>query len=137
MVSIYDKNPQLLVAKASDELKKKMSAPSWSLYVKTGVSRDRVPENPDWWYVRAASIMRRIHLNGPVGVERLRTYYGGLHRRGHKPAHFARGGGKIVRVILQDLEKAGFVQKVDKPKKGRILTADGKRFLNAVAKSVA
>ncbi len=136
MVSIQDADAQKLVSKVSDELKKKLSMPEWAKYAKTGVSRERVPDSPDWWYMRAASVLRRIYLDGPVGVTRLRSYYGGLHRRGHKPAHFAKGGGKILRIILQDLEKAGYVQKADKPKSGRVVTNDGKRFLNSIAKQV-
>ena len=131
MTSIRDVESQKLVNAASDQLKERIKMPDWALYIKTGVNRERPPENRDWWYVRGASIMRRLYLDGPVGVSRLRTYYGGLHRRGHKPAHFARGGGKIIRTLLTDLEKAGLVAK---DKKGRTLTKDGIKLVNAAAK---
>ena len=131
MVSIRDIESQKLVNAASDQLKERIKMPEWALYVKTGVNRERPPENRDWWYVRGASIMRRLYLDGPVGVSRLRTYYGGLHRRGHKPAHFARGGGKIIRTLLTDLEKAGLVAK---DKKGRALTKEGIKLVNVAAK---
>ncbi len=131
MVSIQDVETRKLIELAAEELKAKMQIPEWAKYVKTGVSRERPPENKDWWYIRGASIMRRLYLDGPVGVSRLRSYYGGLHRRGHKPAHFARGSGKIIRVLLIDLEKAGFITK---DKKGRILTKEGIKFINSAAK---
>jgi small subunit ribosomal protein S19e len=132
MTSIRDSNQSELVKKAAEELKKSMKQPEWSLYVKTGVSRERPPENADWWFLRAASLLRRIYLDGPVGVPRLRSYYGGLHRRGHKPAHFKKGSGKIVRIILQDLEKLGYVQKAER--KGRRISPMGQKFLDGLAK---
>jgi len=107
--------------------------PDWALYVKTGVSRERTPEQSNWWYLRAASILRKVYKDGPVGTQRLRSYYGGLHRRGHKPAHFAKGSGKVVRTILQDLEKAGLIKK---GKKGRLITPAGMKMLNAAAKKL-
>jgi small subunit ribosomal protein S19e len=135
MVSIADVDPEKLVAKTAEELKKKIKQPDWAVFVKTGVSKERPPEQAGWWYVRAASVMRRVYIDGPVGISKLRSYYGGLHRRGHKPAHFAKGSGKILRVILQDLEKAGLVQKTEK-RKGRILTNEGRKFMMAVTKQI-
>ncbi len=134
MVSVRDVDADILVKKTAEELKKKIQKPGWAVFVKTGVSKERPPESPDWWYIRAASIMRRIYLDGPVGIERLRSYYGGLHRRGHKPAHFAKAGGKVIRVILQDLEKNSLIEKADK--KGRKITKQGQKFLDGVAKAI-
>ena len=136
MVSVKDVDSQELILKTADALKEKMQMPSWALYVKTGTSKQRVPEQKDWWYLRAASIMRRIYVDGPVGTSRLRSYYGGRKRYGHGPAHFARGGGKIIRVILQDLEKLGYIKKIDKPKKGRVITPEGMKFLSKITKEV-
>lgn len=135
MVSARDADQQRLVEKAADELKKSMKAPDWAKYVKTGMSRERPPENTDWWYVRSASVLRKVYFDGPVGVSRLRSFYGGLHRRGHKPAHFAKGSGKILRVILQDLEKAGLVKQAEK-RKGRTVTPQGQKLLDGVAKNI-
>lgn len=135
MTSILDVKADELIKKAAEELKNKIKQPDWSLYVKTGVSRERPPEQKNWWYIRAASILRRLYIDGPIGVSKLRSYYGGRHRRGHKPAHFAKGSGKIIRVILQDLEKIGFVQVAEK-RKGRILTKEGKKFLVNIAKQI-
>jgi len=134
-VLIQDAPAEEFIKKAADELKNKIKQPEWSLFVKTGVGRERPPEQNDWWYVRAASILRRIYLDGPVGVSRLRTYYGSRHRRGHKPAHFAKGSGKIIRTILQQLEEIGFIKKVEKPKKGRVITPEGQKFLDKIAKT--
>ena len=134
MVSARDANPELLVKKTAVELQKKIHMPEWAKFVKTGVSRERPPEQDDWWFLRAASLHRRIYMDGPVGVSKLRTYYGGLQRQGHQPAHFKKAGGKIIRTILQDLERVGLIEKINKPKKGRIVTREGQKFLDKVAK---
>jgi len=135
MVGARDIPANELIEKASAELEKKITMPDWARIVKTGVSRERPPEQKNWWYLRSASILRKVYIEGPVGVSRLRTFYGGLHRRGHKPAHYAKGSGKVIRVILQDLERAGLIEKVNKPKKGRVATREGQKFLDKVAKS--
>ena len=131
MTSIRDVKQSRLVEKLAEELSRNMTQPEWSVHVKTGVNRERAPEQRNWWHLRSASVLRKIGLDGPVGAQRLRTYYGGLHRRGHKPAHFARGSGKVLRVIMQDLEKAGYVKK---EKKGRVITKEGLKMLNQAAK---
>lgn len=121
-----------LLERLKEELKAypELKPPHWSYFVKTGVHAERRPEQPDWWYMRAASIMRRLYLDGPVGVSRLRTYYGGRKNRGQAPEHFRKAGGKIIRTILQQLEKAGFAEKV---KGGRRLTRKGVELLYRLA----
>ena len=54
--------------------------------------------------------MRRIYIDGPVGTEKLRTFYGGRKRRGTKPARFGKGSGSVIGKLLQQLEAAGFVE---------------------------
>jgi small subunit ribosomal protein S19e len=136
MVSARDVEANGLIIKTSVELEKKLTMPDWAKFVKTGVSRERPPEQKNWWYIRSASVLRKVYMEGPVGVSRLRTFYGGLKRNGHQPAHYAKGSGKVLRVILQDLERAGLIEKINKPKKGRIVTREGQKFLDKVAKSV-
>lgn len=133
MVSARNADQSRLVAKMSAQLKEQVQMPEWARFVKTGVSRERPPEQPDWFYLRTASVLRKIYTDGPVGVQKLRSYYGGLHRRGHKPAHFAKGSGKLTRTILQQLEAAGYVKK---EKKGRSVTPQGQKFVDGAAKEV-
>ena len=120
-----------------EELKKEMkglgevSPPSWAQFVKTGSHRQGPPQQEDWWYMRAASILRNLYLRGPVGVERLRTKYGGRKDRGVRPEHFRKASGHIIRKILQQLEKAGLVERVDG--KGRKITPKGQSLLDSLA----
>ncbi|HKZ45210.1 MAG TPA: 40S ribosomal protein S19, partial [archaeon] len=68
------------------------------------------------------------------GVSSLRSYYGGRKERGYKPAHFRRASGNIIRKILQQLEKAGFIEKVAK---GRKITSKGQKLMDRVAYEVS
>jgi len=107
--------------------------PDWVDFVKTSTNRQRPSIEEDFWYKRSASILRQIYIKKIVGVERLRTRYGGRKDRGNRPPEFRKGAGKIIRVILQQAEKAGFIEKVKTPKKsGRQLTEKGKVFLESV-----
>jgi small subunit ribosomal protein S19e len=115
-MSVYDVPADLLIKRVAESLKNEISPPEWANFVKTGVNRERAPEQGDWWYIRVASILRRIYIDGPVGIERLRTFYGGRKRRGVRLAHFAKGSGAIVRNALHQLEKLGYVTKT---KEGR------------------
>ena len=130
-----DAPTQKLILRLSEELKKNenIKPPEWSKYVKTGVSEERPPTQPDWWFLRSAALLRKIYINGPVGVQRLRNAFGGRRRRGHKPAHHKKAGGKAIRLMLQQLETAGLVKKVEKPKRGRIATPKGQKMLNKIA----
>ena len=121
------------------ELKKieAVKPPEWASFVKTGSSRKFPPRQEDWWYTRMASILRRVYLNGPVGIERLRTYYGSKKDRGHKPERFRRASGNIIRKSLQQLEAAGLIEKSkDVKKKGRIMSDKGKKFISDIIKEV-
>ncbi len=107
--------------------------PEWSLYVKSSVARARPINEEDFWFKRAASILRQIYIREIVGVERLKTRYGGRKDRGVKPKKFYKGGGKIIRLILQQAEKADLVMKTEGGKKGRKLTVKGKEFMEKIA----
>ncbi|ACX72216.1 Ribosomal protein S19e [Methanocaldococcus vulcanius M7] len=134
MVTVYDVPAEKLIQKTAEKLKElDINVPEWVNFVKTGVSRERRPEQDDWWYVRCASILRKIYIYGPVGISRLRTAYGGRKNRGHEPEHFYKGSGNIIRKALQELERLGFVEKTPE---GRVITPKGRSFLDNIAKEV-
>ena len=109
--------------------------PDWSLFAKTGPHKERIPDDPDWWYYRAASMLRKLYISGePIGIETFRVIYGGLQDRGSAPDHFKKAGGSHIRKILQQLEKAGLVTKAGN--KGRVLTPKGRSVLDKVANKV-
>lgn len=115
-----------------EELKKfpEIKVPHWAKFAKSSAANERPPEQKDFWFIRSASILRRLYIDGPIGVSRLRTYYGKRKRRGRRPAISFKASGKIIRTILQQLEKSGLVQTV---KGGRALTPKGRSLLDKIA----
>ena len=133
--NVYDLGGEEYVNKLSSKLKEmeEFSMPEWAFYVKTSMVKERPPMSSDWWYVRAASILRQVYLKGTVGVGKLSTRYGGKMDRGMQPPKFFKGSRKIIRVILQQAEKAGFREKMKEPKHGRRFTKIGKKFMDEAA----
>lgn len=133
MPTVYDIPANALIPRLAQELKTRneIEAPEWAIFVKTGAHKERAPDDPDWWYIRCASILRKIYMNGPVGTERLRIVYGGRKRRGVKPNRFRRGSGAVARTALQQLERAGFIKK--RGNKGREMTGIGTSYMDKVS----
>ena len=134
MATIYDKDTQELIEKAAEGLQKEVTLPDWAKLVRTSHAKKRVPLQPNWWQLRAASILRKVYVDGPIGTNKLRTKYGSKKNRGHRPERFKRASGKIIRTILQQLEKAEYI-KQDKHgnHKGRVITPKGKSFLDKLS----
>ncbi len=119
---------------AAIKKEKLFEKPPWVDFVKTSTHKQRPTIDQDFWYKRAASILRQLYIKNIVGVERLRTRYGGRKDRGSQPPEFRKGGGKIIRAILQQAEAAALVEKVKEAKRhGRRLTQKGKTFLETIA----
>ncbi|MCD6331583.1 MAG: 30S ribosomal protein S19e, partial [Thermoplasmata archaeon] len=97
--------------------------------------KERPPEDPDWWYIRVASVLRKVYMRGPIGVSRLRALYGGRRDRGVKPYKHVKGSGSIARKALQQLEALGLVEKVEG--KGRKITSKGQSLVDNTAHEVA
>jgi small subunit ribosomal protein S19e len=132
MTTVYDVPADKLIARVAAELKEKpgITAPEWAPFAKTGAHKEMPPEDPDWWYIRTAAVLRRVYVDGPVGVERMRSVYGGSKNRGSKPNVTVKGSGSILRKAVQQLEAAGYVTK---QKSGRVVTPAGASFLDGVA----
>ena len=66
-----------VIDRAAEGLKKldEVKAPEWAKFVKTGAGKERPPMNKDWWQKRAAAVLRRVAVTGPVGVSKLRSKY--------------------------------------------------------------
>ena len=137
MPTPYDVPASLLIDRLARYLKNNVDPikpPEWAPFVKTGVHKERPPENPDWWYIRCASLLRKIYIKGPVGVERLRSEYGGRKDRGVRPEHTMKGSGAIIRNALKQLEEANLVKTVNR--KGRIVTSEGRRLLDLLSTEI-
>jgi small subunit ribosomal protein S19e len=131
LLSAYDVPAAKLIEKLAKHLKEnvdEVTPPAWASIVKTGAHAQRQPANPDWWYIRCASLMRKIYVHGPVGVERLRAEYGGRKDHGVGPEHSAKASGAIIRKALQQLEAAGLIETLKSH--GRKMTRTGRKLLD-------
>ncbi|MBN1941014.1 MAG: 30S ribosomal protein S19e [Candidatus Diapherotrites archaeon] len=130
----FDVAPNKIVNATALELEKQgLKMPEWAVFVKTGSHRERTPTDTKWWYNRLASVLYRVYKDGPVGTQRLRTYYGGRKNRGVKPHAFRKAGGKIIRVCLQELEKQGLIKK--NKSGGRVISGRGASLLDKISKA--
>ena len=135
MAKVHDVPADVLLRKLTDILKNEdIPAPSWASFVKTGSHADRPPHEKDWWHIRCASILRKIYLHGPIGINDLRKEFGGGKPVGYGAAHHRDAGGAIIRNAIHGLEKLGYVEKVEK--KGRVVTKQGMQKLDRLATEI-
>lgn len=136
LTSAYDVPANTLLealARYFKERVKEINPPNWARFAKTGPSRKSPPHNLDWWYMRAASILRKLYIGGPIGVSRLRSIYGGRKDYPMRKARKLKSGGANIRKILQQLERAGLVTH---DLKGRRITDEGRQLVDYVAKTL-
>jgi len=113
MAKVNDVPADLLISKLADILKNEdIPAPSWAPFVKTGSHADKPPQDSDWWHTRCASILRKVYLHGPLGINDLRKVYGGGKASGYGARNHRSAGGAIIRKAIQGFEKLGYVEKV-------------------------
>ncbi|WP_455364181.1 30S ribosomal protein S19e [[Eubacterium] cellulosolvens] len=134
MPTVFDVSPEPLIKQLAMHLKEnveEVAPPSWAFTAKTGAFKEHPPSERDWWYIRCASLLRKLYVKSPAGISRLRKEYGGRARRGRRREHTYKGSGSAIRDPLQQLQKAGLVETVDK--KGRRLSKEGRRLLDKIA----
>ncbi|MDG6985653.1 MAG: 30S ribosomal protein S19e [Nitrososphaerota archaeon] len=135
MVNAHDVPSAKLISALAEQMKSVSSVqePDWAKYVKTGSHAERPPSSSDWWFTRAASLLRKLYIHGPVGLTDLERAYGGTKALHYFPKHHRDAGGSNIRKILKQLEQAEFVTKTPK---GRVLTPKGRALLDKVSKDI-
>jgi small subunit ribosomal protein S19e len=111
-----------------------MEVPTWVDIVKTASYKELAPYDPDWFYIRAASMARKLYVSGNMGVGAFRKNYGGAKNNGVCRHHHSIGSGSVARAVLKQLESVGVVEKGPK---GRRITPSGQRDLDRIAGRVA
>lgn len=87
-----------------------LKVPKSAEYVKTAHFKELAPLDPDWFYVRSASVARQIYLRCNIGVGAMTRKHGGKKRRGSRPNVFARSSGSVDRRAMQALQGLGIVK---------------------------
>ena len=138
MTTLYDVPAEDLIEAVAEKIESELEAPEWLEFTKTGTGRELPPEQDDFWSRRAASLLRKVAIDGPVGVERLRTAYGdsakGSTRYRVRPNHNREGSGNVIRTALQQLEDAGYIETSEA--RGRTVSGEGRALLDDTADEV-
>lgn len=135
MVSAHDVPSSRLITALAEQMKALpvVQEPEWATFVKTGSHAERPPTNADWWFTRAASVLRKLYLHGPIGLGDLERAYGGTKALHYFPKHHRDAGGSSIRKILKQLEQAELVSKTPK---GRVLSPKGRAMLDKASKEI-
>jgi small subunit ribosomal protein S19e len=112
----------------------KFDLPVWSDTIKTGVFKELAPYGDDWYYIRAASIARKVYLRPGIGIGQLQKWYGGSYRRGCRTEHFRKASSGVIRSVLLQLEEMKVVEKLGSG--GRQMTVVGQQDLDRIAGTV-
>ncbi len=135
MANVLEVDASKFIERAAARLKSsEIKKPKYVEFVKSGAGRERVPASEDFWYVRCASVLRQVYLNGPLGVSRLRTRYGNRKRHLVHSHHHIRAGGSLIKDAFDALEKLGYVKKTGD---GRAITPTGKSFVDKISNEIA
>ena len=137
MTDLYDAPADEVIEALTDRLESEdaIAEPDWLAFVTSGTDRELPPEQERFWPRRAASLLRKVAIEGPIGVGSLESIYGGAKqgstRYRVRPRHTAEGSGNIIRTALQQLEEAGYVEVAEG--EGRQVTPTGQSLLDEVA----
>ncbi len=96
-------------------------------------TKELPPLDPDWYYVRSASVARRIYLNGGIGVGALAHWYGEAKSTKSRPEHFRPAARGLIRHILRQLENCGLVEECKEG--GRKVTSEGQKELDTISRT--
>ena len=135
--TVKDVPAQQFVSELAAHFKKsqKLELPDWHDLIKTGTYKQLCPQDPDWYYIRAAAVVRKIYLRGGIGVGAFSKLYGGSVNNGAAPSHHGVAARGLHRHILQQLQNISLVNK-KKDKKGRYITKEGQRELDTIAAQI-
>jgi small subunit ribosomal protein S19e len=107
--------------------------------IKTGHGKEMPPADSDWYYKRAASIIRKLCINTigeykwGVGIPTFASRYGCRKNRGSRPSKMVNGATGHVRKIMHDFERCNWVIKVEK---GRKLTEEALNVIGQLIEKV-
>ena len=135
--TVKDVAPFDFVVAYAAQLKRsgKVEVPKWVDIAKTAHWKELAPYDPDWYYIRAAAIVRKVYLRQGTGVGALKKRFGGAYRRGAAPERHQDGAGGLIRTILLSLDELNITEAHGKG--GRKVTRTGQQALDLVAGQVA
>merc|ERR1712075_25385 len=137
-VTVKDVPADDFIKACADFLKRqtKFDVPKYHDIVKTATFKELAPYDEDWFYVRAASVARKVYLRKGTGVGALKKWYGGSsgNHRGTRKAHFTTASGAIIRKAMLELEKLEMMEKTGDG--GREITSKGRAEMDRIAGNI-
>jgi small subunit ribosomal protein S19e len=135
-ICVRDVSARAFIQAYADHLKNsdKFELPVWADTVKTAVFKELAPYGDDWYYIRAASIARKVYLQPGIGVGQLQRWYGGSYHKGTRTEHFRKASRGIIRSVLLQLEEMKVTEKLENG--GRQISRVGQQDLDRIAGSV-
>merc|ERR1711935_105791 len=98
--------------------------------------KEFAPIDEDWFYIRSASVLRKVYLRKGTGVGALKKWYGGSSgtHRGTRKAHFVTASGAIIRKAMHELEKLETMEHCGDG--GRVITSKGRAEMDRIAGNI-
>ncbi|GKY96155.1 hypothetical protein MPSEU_000575500 [Mayamaea pseudoterrestris] len=112
----------------------KFDLPVWADTIKTSVAKELAPYGDDWYYIRAASIARKVYLRPGIGIGQLQKWYGGSYRNGTRSEHFRKASSGVIRSVLTQLTEMKVCETLSSG--GRRMTTVGQQDLDRIAGTV-
>ena len=133
-ITVRDIAPDAFITAYAEHLKNsdKFELPNWADLVKTAVFKEMCPTGDDWYYIRAASIARKIYLRPGTGVGALQKWYGGSYRRGTRKSIYRKANSGVIRSVLKGLEAMKVIEESNSGK-GRKMTRVGQQDLDRIS----
>ncbi|MCP4760877.1 MAG: 40S ribosomal protein S19 [archaeon] len=132
--TVYDVEAFALISAVAEKLKKipGIKAPEESIFWKTACFKETAPNDEEnFWFIRSASLLRKLYMRKVIGINKLRKEYGGRSKNHVHKKHSTPASGAIIRRCLQQLETSGLVKTIEG--KGRSLTPSGFSLLDKTA----
>ena len=143
-VNVFDVASSQFLKKLATHLKdKRLVTPKpYTSLVKCSYSNELAPIDPDWFYTKAAAVARQIYVSksSTLGVGSLRRVFAKKARRGVNTNTTSLAGGRIMRDIVQQLRKAGFVEQYKSSEGatfGLLITKAGRSQMDKIAQALS
>merc|ERR1712159_500705 len=137
-VTVKDVPADDFIKACADFLKRqpKFDVPKYHDIVKTATFKELAPYDEDWFYVRAASVARKVCLRKGTGVGALKKWYGGSSGShvGTRKAHFSKASGSIIRKAMHELEKLEMMEHLGDG--GRVISSKGRAEMDRIAGNI-
>ncbi|KAG8345724.1 putative Ribosomal protein S19e [Trypanosoma vivax] len=113
----------------------KIMVPNCAEIVKSSHGRERAPQNPDWYYIRCAAVLRAVYMRPGVGYGGLSKRFASKKNRGSRPEITTRASKGLLHWCCKSLVKLGLIEKCEES--GHCITRQGRKVADTIAYKIA